>query len=418
MIGRQVVPSTNIQTGLAESHAGLRSSGMATSSGYFRDIPGIEKQFLARSDERSPRNGEATMLSLKDGRLLLLWSRFVDIDRLSPEDRSQIADLGRRGDPGGDNGYGFVAGKTSPDGGRTWSEARVVVDDRDASVNTMCPSLLRMADGRLLLTYSWRNGAFSKETYGDCAKMARVSDDEGETWSERIRITPDDGLYHTGAHDRAWLLPSGRILVQNHHIIPHTRMHMTTYVSWSDDNGATWRNGDMIHDLHGKRFEEATLARRKDGSLLQLIRSPNGCPFSCESADDGETWSQAKPYPLTSPLSPVVIRNIPDSDEILLLWNPSWNPDQAGMGRRCPLAVAISRDGGATWGLPKALETDMRYRWEYPSVSFHEGDVLITYRRCMDHRMDLVLAQMPLEKLYEEWTGERDFSGSRFRRED
>jgi hypothetical protein len=87
---------------------------------------------------------------------------------------------------------------TSADGGRTWSARRVIVDDKDALVNCISPGLTRMADGRLLLAYSWRSGGNGASNYGNCAKMVRISSDEGRTWSERIRITPDNKEYHTG----------------------------------------------------------------------------------------------------------------------------------------------------------------------------------------------------------------------------
>jgi hypothetical protein len=75
----------------------------------------------------------------------------------------------------------------------------------------MSPALARLKDGRLMLAYSWRSGGNHKDNYGPCARRARFSSDEGATWSAPVRITPDDGTYHTGCHDRAWSLPTSMI---------------------------------------------------------------------------------------------------------------------------------------------------------------------------------------------------------------
>jgi hypothetical protein len=61
-----------------------------------------------------------------------------------------------------------------------------------------------MADGRLLLAYSWRSGGNRADNYGNCAKLVRISDDEGKTWLERIQITPANADYHTGPQDRSY----------------------------------------------------------------------------------------------------------------------------------------------------------------------------------------------------------------------
>ncbi len=66
----------------------------------------------------------------------------------------------------------------SSDGGRTWSTPHPI------GVWGLPSHLLRLADGRLLMSYGYR-----RPPYGN---QARISEDEGKSWSEPITIS-DDG---------------------------------------------------------------------------------------------------------------------------------------------------------------------------------------------------------------------------------
>lgn len=379
-----------------------------------RAIPGIDKSVVVLATPEAPKHGEQTVIRLKDGGLLLLWSEFVREDLMPAGERPPPSPLRR--DPTGDDGYARISGTTSRDGGRTWSKPWVVVDDKDALVNCISPGLTRMADGRLLLAYSWRSGGNNPNNYGNCAKMVRFSSDEGKTWSERMRITPDTTDYHTGCHDRAWTLDNGRVIVQCHTILPpgvaqpgpnYQRTCMGTYYAYSDDNGKTWQRSAVTLDPlagRGGRFEEACLAQRADGSLIQFIRNWHGQSFVSESTDRGATWSTPKPSGIFSALAPTYITRLPNSSDLLMIWNPTWNPDAQIAGMRTVLACAISKDGGKTWGLPKALETSSEQWAEYPGVTFDGDHALVHYRVFPKDRKrcDLVQARVPLSWFYDD----------------
>lgn len=379
-----------------------------------REIPGIEKSLVVTATVAAPKHGEQTAIRLKDGRILLLWSEFVREDLMPADQRPPASPLRR--DPTGDDGYARISGKTSADGGRTWSAPFVVVDDADALVNCISPGLTRLADGRLLLAYSWRSGGNGRDNYGNCAKMVRFSSDEGRTWSERVRITPDNADYHTGCHDRAWTLDTGRVIVQCHTIFPpdvaqpgadYRRTCMGTYYAYSDDHGRTWQRSDVMMDPiagHGGRFEEACLVQRSDGSLIQFIRNWRGHSYVSESTDRGATWSLPRASGVFSALAPSYVTRLPDSDHLLMIWNPTWNPDARIAGQRTVLACAVSKDGGRTWGFPKALETNPDLWSEYPGVLF-DGDHALVYYRVFPtdrKRCDLVQARVPISWFYEE----------------
>ncbi|MDE3167857.1 MAG: exo-alpha-sialidase, partial [Acidobacteriota bacterium] len=65
----------------------------------------------------------------------------------------------------------------SRDGGRTWSTPHAI------GVWGLPSHLLRLRDGRLLMTYGYRRAPFGIQ--------ARVSADHGETWSEPVTISAD-----------------------------------------------------------------------------------------------------------------------------------------------------------------------------------------------------------------------------------
>jgi Neuraminidase (sialidase) len=379
-----------------------------------RQIPGIEKSFIVTATPVAPKHGEQTVVALRDGRLFLLWSEFLRADLLPEGERPPPSPLRR--DPTGDDGYARISGMTSADNGRTWSKSWVVVDDKDALVNCISPGITRMKDGRLLLAYSWRSGGNGASNYGNCAKMVRTSSDEGKTWSERTRITPENSEYHTGCHDRAYTIEGGRVLVQCHTILPPGVAQpgpgfksncMGTYFAYSDDNARTWQRTEVILDpISGKsgRFEEASMAQRADGSLIQFIRNWHGQSFVSESGDRGSTWSPPRPSGVFSALAPSLVVRLPNRADLLMIWNPTWNPAAQIAGMRSVLACAVSRDGGKTWGLPKALEADPTQWAEYPGVTFIGDEALVHYRVfTLDRkRCDLAQARIPISWFYDD----------------
>jgi hypothetical protein len=182
---------------------------------------------------------------------------------------------------------------------------------------------------------------------------------------------------------------------------------MGTYYAWSDDHGQTWNRTEVMLDpLVGRagRFEEASMAQRADSSLIQFIRNWHGQSFVSESFDRGATWSTPRPSGVFSALAPSYVTRLPGSPDLLMIWNPTWNPDSPIYGQRTVLACAISKDGGRTWGLPKALETSTELWSEYPGVTFLGDHALVHYRVFSRDRKrcDLVQARVPVKWIYDD----------------
>ncbi len=85
----------------------------------------------------------------------------------------------------------------SSDGGKTWSVPHSI------SVWGLPSHLLKLKDGRLLMTYGYR-----RKPYGN---QARVSEDHGRTWSKPITIS-DDGPGHDLGYPSTVQLADGSLL--------------------------------------------------------------------------------------------------------------------------------------------------------------------------------------------------------------
>jgi hypothetical protein len=87
----------------------------------------------------------------------------------------------------------------SSDGGGTWSQPRSI------GVWGLPSHLLLLRDGRLLMTYGYRRRPFGNQ--------ARVSKDEGRTWSEPITISADGGSGDLGYPSTVELADSSLLTV-------------------------------------------------------------------------------------------------------------------------------------------------------------------------------------------------------------
>lgn len=321
----------------------------------------VIESFIASSTTEQPRQSEGDVVVLKDGTLLAAWSDFY----------------------GGaeDNAAARISAAKSTDGGRTWGE-RFTLQENTGKANVMSVSLLRLRSGELLFLY------LKKNSLTDLKVFARRSADEGKTWSDAVLITPEEG-YHVMNNARLIQLRSGRLLAP----ISVTKQVWTknddfkTVVYLSDDDGRTWKRSGTLLSAPKRGAMEPGLIERKDGSVLQIIRTQTGWIWHSVSSDGGETWSEAKPWTIQSPESPATLAREPASGAWLIVWNPNvvWsNPEKTVLGAnhggpRTPLTAMISRDEGKTWSQPKNLESDPTTTFAYTSITFHEGRALLSY---------------------------------------
>ena len=89
----------------------------------------------------------------------------------------------------------------SDDEGATWTYLNRPVEETGQGGNP--PTLMRLSDGPLCLTYGFRNAPFRM--------CARLSDDDGETWGEEI-VLRDRGGNHDIGYPRSIQRPDGKVV--------------------------------------------------------------------------------------------------------------------------------------------------------------------------------------------------------------
>ena len=277
-------------------------------------------------------------------------------------------------------------GRASTDGGETWGEPRPFGEGISGS------SLLRLHSGSLVLS----------QNVGYGQGMVWVSSDEGKTWEPRSPIeTPGGPDYsmsgamiqlssgrllqpwdcdYVGEHPEmmykdmvAWGYWQGeRYDVEGH---AHTPEYFAAGISYSDDEGQSWQferrwgTGCPLVLMGWFDFEgvpngtcgitpcgEASVAETADGGVLLFGRSTVGRIVHSYSSDEGKSWSAVLPTDLAASNSPPWLRRIPQTGDLLCVWNQVSREEIRRGHRRGRLSAAISKDSGATWQNFKTIE--------------------------------------------------------------
>lgn len=314
----------------------------------------IIESVIASPGAEHPRNSEGDVIVLQDGTLLVGWTDFY-------------------GGAPGDFAQARISGARSTDGGRTWGP-HFTLAENTGGMNVMSVSFLRLGTGEILFFYCVKN---SKT---DLQLCVRRSADEGKTWSEPLRITPDTG-YHVMNNARALQLRDGRIICPvawTEEAIRKGEAYRSV-IYFSDDEGRTWTRGRGETFCGQRGAMEPGVIELKDGRLLEIIRTQFGMIWHAHSSDRGDTWTEAKPWTVVTPESPSTLARLPDNGDFLLVYNPVAQVGGDHTGRRTPLAAAISSDEGQTWQKMKLVEDDLTRTYAYCSVRIHEGRVLLVY---------------------------------------
>ena len=355
-------------------------SGCKVHSVNSHQEPGKTIALRLEPGENNPRNSEGDFIALKDGRILFIYSHYF---------------AGR----GGDHDPAYLAGRYSSDGGKTWTSEDVKIVDREGTMNVMSVSLLRLKTGEIALFYLRKNS----ET--DCIPIVRFSNDEAKTWSEPLECITDKEGYFVLNNNRVIQLKSGRLLmaVNLYNIAEGSSLPKGSLWSYySDDNGRTWRSGEVVPNPENFLTQEPAIVELKNGNILMFIRSNIGVQGISYSNDKGETWSPVARSNIKSPVSPASIERIPSTGDLLLVWNNNGGDDPAIKGKRTPLTVAISKDEGNTWQKIKNVEDDPDGWYCYIAIHFTDKDVLLGH--CAGNRPQKTgLAVTQITKLTLDW---------------
>ena len=117
---------------------------------------------------------------------------------------------------------------------------------------------------------------------------------------------------------------------------------------------------------------EPSIAETRDGNVLLIARATIGCLVQSFSIDNAEQWYAVTPTEPASSESPAVMVCLPESRDLLIVWNQV-SPEEIRRGyRRGRLSSAVSQDGGHSWcrhktiELSEGLEDIARIPPEYP----------------------------------------------------
>lgn len=300
----------------------------------------------------NPRNSEGDFITLKDGRILFIYSYFT-------------------GNSSGDYGHAYLASRVSSDSGKTWSKDDVTVVSQEGDMNVMSVSLLRLQNGSIALFYARKNSD------DDLIPMLRISTDEAKTWSDPIPCITDSKGYFVLNNNRVIQLSSGRLVMPVAlHNVPNGKWSNRgrLFAYYSDDNGNTWNSGEEVANPDNVITQEPGVVEQKDGTLFMFIRTDAGVQYASYSKDKGATWSAAQPIRIASPLSPASIARIPSTGDLLMVWNNNGTNQ-----KRTPLNVAVSKDEGKNWEHIKILEDDPYGVFCYTAIHFIGKDVLLAY---------------------------------------
>ncbi len=305
----------------------------------------------------NPRNSEGDFLALKGGLVMFVYSRFT----------------------GGaaDDSTAELAAIYSGDRGKTWSLRHEPAFPGEGKQNVMSVSLLRLPEGEIAMFYLRKNGP------DDCLPMMRISTEEGRNWGDPVPCISGTGYYVLNNH-RAVLLKTGRIVLPLacHAKDGARRSPRGTFLcAYSDNGGRTWKKSAELEGPANSRsgLQEPAAVELKDGSLMMLARTDQGCQYRSFSKDGGVTWSPAEPTDIRSPLSPCAIDRIPGTGDLLLVWNDHEGVDEKHRGKRTPFTVAISKDDGKTWVNKKTLDDDPDGWFCYTAIAFVDQRVLLAH---------------------------------------
>ncbi len=314
-----------------------------------------------------PRHDHQLIFPLDKERLLLVWSEYY-----STGDHPTA----KKGHAGiGDSVSCQITSMTSTNRGRTWGQ-RSVMQPNMWRHNVKHPNLVRLSATEVLFTYVGWDSETQRNVF------MRRSGDNAQTWSEQVQIS-EPGWYCNSA-DRGLRLSTGRVLLPAHGPYADTYIggaryrggNLHSFVFYSDDGFRTWRRSSDSMTAPGRGCHEPTIVELKDGRLFCLLRNTNKKQYFSISKDGGDHWTEPAPTALASPESPALVKRIPTTGDLLVLWN---NVASSRNWPRTPLTAAISKDEGQTWSNYRDIDRRKDHDAAYPSVTFVDDEALVAY---------------------------------------
>ena len=188
--------------------------------------------------------------------------------------------------------YTRVILRTSDDDGKTWSDRHVLVDSVEADgvlVKYNCPKVQQLKDGRALIVCDVHPlpPGEKNANTAEFTHMLWFSDDYGDTWSE-----PREILVGGIMPDEVIELANGVWLLATHGRSPETG-DLAQHVTRSSDKGIIWGAPVVVAARDTFKFCEASIILLPGGELVCYMRENSGLGlpnYKCISKDNGLTW--------------------------------------------------------------------------------------------------------------------------------
>ena len=256
----------------------------------------------------------------------------------------------------GSGDVSIVCARLSKGAARWEAPVQVSHDEKRSEQN---PSLFLAPDSAVWAVYTAQLDRVPGKDNMQFTSVIRrqKSTDGGRTWGEPDVLFAREGSF---CRQPIQVLASGRWIFANWRCSDSASglAGDPTAFQISDDQGCTWRTVEMPGS-NGR--VHANVVELAPGRLAAFMRSRAAdFIYRSESLDDGNTWSEPVPTVLPNNNSSISAVKL-QSGRIAVAYNPTHTPTpQPGVaawpGLRCPVAVALSEDGGLTWPMIRHME--------------------------------------------------------------
>lgn len=328
----------------------------------------------------------------------------------------------------GDFGNIDIVYKTSTNGGNSWSNLQVLIDNKTLQAGNPSPVMDLMdaqyPKGVLYLFYNTGNNHENEVRKGKGVREAWFvkSTDQGKTWSNPVNITlqvhrpnhPDVNPQYTFKEDwRSYAIApghalqirsgkyAGRLLVPANHSFGEPQPSFQDYRAhafYSDDHGKSFQLSANI-ELPGSN--ESIAAEISNGGVLMNIRNQFGVPRSrilAYSSDGGKSWdSSFYSSFLRDPVCQGSMIGIANKRKNYLLFS-----NANAVSARDSLSIHISKDDGRSWNLAQVVTTapaEFKGDWSAYSdlVDVNKHSIGILFER--NKYKEIVFRKIPKKKI-------------------